>query len=123
MATPKITVEMVSRDGFSERFWEKVDLRSKDECWLWTAAVIKGSNRPVFSIARCVFAYAYRVAYVMWYGVEIPPKTMVLHSCDNPRCVNPHHLSLGDQTKNMAQCAERGRWVNQYACGHAYNNT
>jgi len=34
---------------------------------------------------------------------------MVLHSCDNPPCVNPGHLRIGTSTDNAADRAERRR--------------
>ena len=51
---------------------------------------------------------AYRVAFEVWVG-PIPNGQWVLHRCDNPRCIRPDHLELGDQTKNMADCSRRGR--------------
>ena len=32
------------------------------------------------------------------------------HSCDNPRCCNPNHLSVGTQRDNILDMVKRGRW-------------
>lgn len=34
---------------------------------------------------------------------------MALHSCDNPPCINPNHLSWGSHSENMKQMWARGR--------------
>lgn len=34
---------------------------------------------------------------------------MALHSCDNPPCINPEHLSWGSHSENMKQMWARGR--------------
>lgn len=39
----------------------------------------------------------------------IPNGMGVLHTCDNPPCVRPDHLFLGDQSINLQDCAKKNR--------------
>lgn len=34
----------------------------------------------------------------------------VLHTCDNPKCVNPDHLKPGTQKENVQDCIAKGRF-------------
>ena len=51
---------------------------------------------------------AHKTAYELFVG-EVPDGLLVLHSCDNPSCINPAHLHVGTQSDNMKECYERGR--------------
>lgn len=56
---------------------------------------------------------AHRLAFCKHYNLTVHElETMdlhVLHTCDNPRCVNPKHLFLGTHQDNMQDCKQKGR--------------
>ncbi len=54
------------------------------------------------------FVSAHRMAYQEWNGPI--GDNMVLHTCDNGRCINPKHLYLGDHAQNMRDMVERKRY-------------
>lgn len=97
----------------SERFWAKVD--RGDGCWEWQGARRKPWNYGVVQTGRwgasCV-QRAHRVAWALTYG-PIPDGLWVLHRCDNPPCVRPDHLFLGDAFVNMQDCVQKGRHGSQ----------
>lgn len=88
------------------RYWAKVERGVQDECWHWTAAKTPaGYGKQKLSWG---FAYAHHIALFL-DGRTRPAGAIALHSCDNPSCVNPRHLSWGTQKQNMAQAISRGR--------------
>lgn len=90
------------------RFWSKVDRRGADECWVWMAYINQGGY-GVFSPGPKQLQLAHRFSWELAFA-KIPYKTLVLHKCDNPACVNPAHLFLGTQTDNMRDCIAKGRF-------------
>lgn len=82
------------------RFWFKV-LPVPSGCWEWQGG--KAGEYGKFQNMR-----AHCFAYALCTG-PIPAGMVVRHSCDNPPCVNPAHLSLGTQLDNMRDMVARGR--------------
>jgi len=89
------------RKTIKERFYEKVGLD-----WRWRNATGKdGYGRMIF---RGKMTDAHGISYMIHNGA-IPEGVHVLHSCDDPGCVNPEHLHLGTHADNMREMMERGR--------------
>lgn len=107
------------------RFWNKVDKRSDGNCWNWKGAKnTKGyGNFRVGSLRnnsrRTVMPHRY--SYELHNG-SIPDGQVVCHKCDNPSCVNPHHLELGTQLDNIADMYEKGRENNPLLFGESSPN-
>ena len=53
---------------------------------------------------------ASRVSYAFHNEID-PGQWDVLHTCDNPGCVDPDHLFLGTPKDNMQDCIEKGRFI------------
>ena len=91
-----------------DRFFSKVAKIETPmaDCWLWTASVDSvGYGRIGVNGRVCK---AHRVSYEMQNG-PIPDGMLVLHRCDNPRCVNPAHLFLGTARDNTQDASRKGR--------------
>lgn len=50
-----------------------------------------------------------RVVYEDYHKIKLLQSQWVLHHCDNPRCVEPLHLFLGDPAINMADKVRKNR--------------
>lgn len=92
------------RPNLEQRFWKKV--HKTDSCWLWTGAKFKSGYGQIDDKGKTLRAH--RVSYELRYGVT-PGDFHVLHSCDNPPCVNPSHLFLGTVKDNMRDCISKNR--------------
>jgi hypothetical protein len=97
----------------TDRFWPKVQVSAPDACWLWIGAKDKRGYGSIGdgggAAGRSVLAH--RVSWELHCG-PIPPGCHVLHNCptgDNPSCVNPRHLFLGNQKINNEDMRRKGR--------------
>lgn len=78
-----------------------------DTCWNWTAAKDSCGYGRIWHNEKN--STAHTVSYSVFRG-EIPEGKHVLHSCDNPSCINPEHLWLGTHADNMADKARKKRY-------------
>jgi hypothetical protein len=87
-----------------------IDMKGGDinVCWPWTSKTNAKDGRPYFTVNKQRHpAYAYVLSLVK--EEKKTKDQMVLHSCDNLICCNPHHLSWGDHQANMNDMKERDR--------------
>lgn len=93
-----------------ERIWSKTDIKSTDECWIW-----KGSHGDRGYGQVWYKNDMWMVTRVIYEELRepIPPRFYIMHSCDNPPCVNPKHLSAGSPSDNRIDCEKKGRSKNQ----------
>jgi hypothetical protein len=52
--------------------------------------------------------YAHRLSYEL-FKAPIADGNVIMHTCDNPLCVNPDHLIQGTQLQNITDMHEKGR--------------
>lgn len=97
--------KVAMRGDLKRRFWNKAKILSDDECWIWTDFILP-SGYGQFRIGDKKYR-AHRVAWEYTYG-EIEEGKLVLHKCDNKRCVNPNHLYIGTHCDNMIDIVDRG---------------
>ena len=88
-----------------DRFNKNYQVIPKTNCWEWT-----GYYKTKFYGG---FGYKKRTYLAHRFSLMIqgqdPTGYFVCHHCDNPKCVNPSHLYLGDVRTNCQDMKDRNR--------------
>lgn len=96
-------------------FYTKYEKGPAQKCWLWKSST-NGSYGILlihsgFKNGRRLVKrfYAHRLAYELTMNVKPTRSQVIMHTCDNPLCVNPRHLKLGTQRDNVRDAVNKGR--------------
>lgn len=118
----------------NERFFERAQIDLLSGCWNWIGTknakgygVIAGVMDGQRLVPKGQQMLAHRVSWLMHCG-PIPKGegahgTVVMHTCDNPACVNPAHLRLGTQSDNVKDMVAKGRKVSGTPSGVKHWNS
>lgn len=105
---PTAALDLCSADR--ERFERAVGEEDASGCWNWMKCCCsRGYGQFCCRVdGQWKIVVAHRVAWTIANG-PVPHGLLVLHRCDNKRCVRPEHLFLGTQADNMRDMIEKGR--------------
>lgn len=112
--TTPIPEDVMKRAGkpIEERLWGNVQVTPAG-CWEWMGPKDREGGYGSLRIGGRRFGKtlkAHRLAFMLHHGLsKIPYGLHVMHSCDNPPCINPAHLSLGTRSDNMRDAGAKGR--------------
>lgn len=92
-----------------QRLFSKTKQEGPVGCWS------HGYKPNYFGYARIRYretkVLAHRFVYEQFYG-PVPEGLLVLHHCNNPKCVNPHHLYAGTHSDNVQDALRAGTHAN-----------
>ena len=94
--------EMVTR----KEFWAHVCPGPPDCCWEWLSGLDRAGYGQLRGKTKTLKAH--RVAYEKSVG-PIPRGMVIRHSCHNPKCCNPSHLSVGTHADNHRDMVQANR--------------
>lgn len=107
-------------DEIKHRFLSKIAYTANPNCcWEWQANTSKSGYGKV--TVKGITILAQRMAYYIHTGID-PIGSIILHTCDNRKCVNPNHLSIGTHKDNSRDMIIKGRGKEQFMNGEKHKN-
>jgi hypothetical protein len=98
-----------------QSFWSKVIKRGPTQCWGFNSCKDRdGYHKFSYKwLGETKYRQmgAHKMMIILHTGKGVPNGMVVMHSCDNPSCVNPAHLSVGTVQDNNLDKLLKGRAV------------
>lgn len=90
-----------------DRFMSKILVDEKTNCWNWNASMRDGygrfkADKKMMNASRFSFEY---------FNEKILNGNVIMHLCDNPKCVNPKHLKQGSHKENAQDKVLKNRHI------------
>lgn len=101
-----MTPRLDRRVPMEKRFWAKV--AKTDDCWEWTGAKKRDGYGKISLPGVGKTMLAHRYSAMLHFGM-FDTRLFLCHHCDNPGCVRPDHLFLGDAVSNMRDMVGKRR--------------
>lgn len=93
------------------KFWSYVAIKSDAECWPWLQALHRQGygffNTRDGNMERKMTT-AHRVAWRLHHNTALTADTKIIHTCNNPRCCNPLHLTVGTTIGDVIRVKKQG---------------
>lgn len=109
-----MTLDTASRAKYKTRLAARAE--PQGDCLVWTGALTKAGYGRLYVPRSGVGNYTHRLSWILTYGAHpcipdavLPGDVHVCHRCDNPPCIRPEHLFLGNPKSNMADREAKGR--------------
>lgn len=112
----------MTRDKWIAGFWRRVLRGGAKACWPWLGTLKDGYGQLKREDGQTNI-YAHRASLEIKFNRRIPEHLVVMHTCDNPRCVNPHHLRVATQRDNVLDMHRKGRGHNVVLRGDQHGST
>lgn len=106
-----------------DKFEDKIVRVTEGGCWVWMASLDKHGYGQINLKGKVVRAH--RHIFELLEG-PVSPLLDLCHRCDNPPCVNPHHLFAGTRQQNMDDAKRKGRILGRPAlmtCKYGHSKT
>lgn len=56
-----------------------------------------------------VHMLGHRISFELYAKITLSPSIIIMHTCDNPKCINPRHLKAGTHNDNVQDRVTKGR--------------
>lgn len=109
--------EQLLRLGVHSMLANRTTRNSESNCLEWNESQHLRDGYGAMRVDRQRYL-AHRLAYALWVG-PVPNGMLVLHSCDNRRCIEPSHLSVGTIADNISDMDAKSRRAIRERSGRA----